>query len=143
MNTNKQAIDELTKVLDRLQFKRDRLREQLKDIESQYETISGALRVLGHTSMDVDLTGKTQLEALIAIAKSNKNELAVRAARRVMNRFGLFANAKNASSIIHTTITRSGKFERIKPGVYRLLEDREKPSGTLEEVPQLALTTPH
>jgi chaperonin cofactor prefoldin len=50
MSMNKQAIDELTKVLDRIQFKRDRLREQLRDIESQYETISGALRVLGHTS---------------------------------------------------------------------------------------------
>ena len=122
MSGNKQAIDELMKVLEKLQLKRDRLKEQLSEAEKECDAISAALKVLGHTSIDVDLNGMTQIEALIAIASVNNNELSVKAARRQMARFGLFKNAENASSIIHTAITRSGRFERVRSGVYRLIE---------------------
>jgi hypothetical protein len=71
----------------------------------------------------------SHLDALIAIAKANNNKLAVKAARRLMTRAGLFKSTKNASSIIFTAVNRSGKFERESPGVYRLIEHRE--SGRL------------
>jgi hypothetical protein len=125
MSGNKQAIDELMKVLEKLQIKRDRLKEQLTEAEKECDAISAALRVLGHTSIDVDLSGMKQMEALVAIAKANNDELSVKAARRQMSRYGLFKNSDNASSIIHTAITRSGKFERVRSGVYRLLPETE------------------
>jgi len=78
---------------------------------------------------NIDLSDKTHLEALISIAKANNNILVVKAARRLMTKAGLFTNPKNASSVIFTAISRSGKFKPVpeSKGKYELIE-QEKPA---------------
>lgn len=122
MNLNIHAVDEVTKLYERLQDKRDKLREQLEGVEKEFEAVSTTLRLMGQLTpaQNINLSGLSQLDALVAIAKANDNKLVVKTARRLMVKAGFFRSTKHASSILFTTINRSGKFEREAPGVYKL-----------------------
>ncbi|MBZ5645344.1 MAG: hypothetical protein LAO19_21500 [Acidobacteriia bacterium] len=122
MTLNIHSVDEISKLYESLQGKRDRLREQLDAVEKQFDAVSTTLRLMGHLTpaQNINLSGLTQLDALIAIAKANDNKLVVKTARRLMVKAGYFKSTKHASSILFTTINRSGKFDRESPGVYRL-----------------------
>jgi hypothetical protein len=68
-----------------------------------------------------ELTGLKQLPALMKIAERNGGTFKVQEARRLMTQAGLIKSKKNASSILYTLIARSGIFERVAPGQYRLM----------------------
>ena len=72
-----------------------------------------------------ELRGRTQLEVLVNIAKRNNGRIKAAEARRALVAMGLTKSVKNAPSIFHTVITRSGRFERVGPGEYRLIEYQE------------------
>lgn len=122
MTLNIHAADEVLKLYERLQETRDKLREKLAAVEQEFEAVSTTLRLMGHLSpaQNVNLSGLSQLDAIVAIAKANDGKLVVKTARRHMVRAGYFKNTKHASSILFTTINRSGRFERESPGVYKL-----------------------
>lgn len=120
------VADEVSKLYEKLQIKRDKLKEQLDEVEEEFAAVSTTLKLMGLPTpgmSNIDLSGKTHLEALTAIAKANDNILVVKTARRLMTRAGLFKNPKNASSVLFTAITRSGMFESIGKGKYKLLPD--------------------
>ena len=64
----------------------------------------------------------TQLEALYEIVNTIGDENKIfkaRDAKRILLNAGIFKTPKSAESMIYTLIDRSGKFERIEPGIYR------------------------
>lgn len=133
MGTTNSAFEELTKLYEKLQAKRDKLREQLASADKEFEAVSTTMRLVGQGNRLVNLVnveGMAHLEALTAIAKANNNTLSTRTARRIMEKAGLFKTAKNASSIIFTAINRSGRFERESSGVYRLIEPKAKDTSS-------------
>lgn len=79
----------------------------------------------------------TQIDALMAIANASNGSFKVQNAKRLMLEAGLIANPKNADSIIYTLIARSGEFEKVKPGEYKLVSKstwtigETKPEDTL------------
>jgi hypothetical protein len=126
MNANLRISDEVSKLYEKLQIKRDKLKEQLDEVEKEFEAVSTTLKLMGMPTpgmSNLSLAGKTHLEALIDIAKANGNVLIVKAARRLMTRAGLFKNPKNASSVLFTAISRSGKFKQLSKGKYELIVD--------------------
>lgn len=133
MSFNLHAAEEIAKLYDRLQTKRDKLKEQLLEVEKEFEAVATTLKLMGLPTpgmSNIDLHGKTHIEALIEIAKANDNILVVKTARRIMTRAGLFTNPKNSSSVIFTAISRSGKFKATDTkGRYELLlEEPRKPT---------------
>jgi len=138
MGTMNSALEELTRLYEKLQAKRDKLKEQLQDAEREFDAISTTMRLLGQGSPTINIVnveGMSHLEALVAIAKANNNRVSVRTARRLMEKAGLFKNPKNASTVLYTTITRSEKFERESAGVYRLLPESEsEPPALLRSI---------
>lgn len=64
---------------------------------------------------------KTQMDALMLIAGRNNGHIKVTNAQRLMVESGFIANPKNAASILYTLISRSEKFEKVKPGEYKLI----------------------
>jgi hypothetical protein len=129
------VADEVSKLYEKLQVKRDKLKEQLVEVEKEFEAVSTTLKLMGLPTpgmSNLNLAGKTHLDALIDIAKANGGVLVVRTARRLMARAGLFKNPKNASSIIFTAISRSGKFKQLSKGKYSLAEERELPHISLK-----------
>lgn len=67
---------------------------------------------------------KTQMDALILIANKSDGIIKVTHAQRLMVETGFISNPKNAPSTIYTLIDRSGRFEKVKPGEYRLLSEQ-------------------
>lgn len=119
------VADEVSKLYEKLLIKRDKLKEQLNEVEKEFEAVSTTLKLMGLPTpgmSNLTLAGKTHLEALIEIAKANGDVLVVKTARRLMTRAGLFGNPKNASSVIFTAISRSGKFKPLSKGRYELME---------------------
>jgi len=68
-----------------------------------------------------ELQGLSQLDALILIAERHGKRFKVTPARRLMVEAELFKNPQNASGALHTLIQRSGRFEKINKGEYRLI----------------------
>lgn len=136
MVTTQSPIDALNKLYDERKARCEKLRHQLAEAEKELEAFSITIKALGFSApssaLGITLSGMTQLEALIAIAKANGGILSVRQARRQMEKAGLFKNPDNASSIIFTAIARSKKFERIGSGKYKLLAEGIK---TVEPFP--------
>jgi len=128
MNANLHIADEVSKLYEKLQIKRDKLKEQLVEVEKEFEAISTTLKLLGMPTpgmSNIDLSGKTHIDALIAIANANNGLLVVKTARRLMTRANLFKNPKNASSVLFTAISRSGKFQSEGKGKYKLSEEKD------------------
>lgn len=143
MTGHKQAADEVSKLYEKLLSRRDKLREQLVEVEKEFEAVSTTLKLMGQPTpglYNLDLSGKTHLEALIAIAKANDNILIVKTARRLMGRAGLFKTAKNASSILFTAINRDSRFSRLEPGKYQFVEQKEAPKSA--SIPEAVLVEP-
>jgi len=120
--------DDVSKLYEKLQGKRDKLREQLEEAEREFEAVATTLKLMGLPTpgtSNLSLAGRTHLEALIDIARANGGILIVRQARRLMTKAGLFTNPKNASSILFTAIGRSGKFKAVAKGKYELTETKD------------------
>ncbi len=130
MSTNLHVSDEVSRLYEKLLIKRDKLKEQLTEVEKEFEAVATTLKLMNLPipgASNINLVGKTHLEALIDIAKANGGVLVVKMARRLMTRANLFTNPKNASSVLFTAISRSGKFESIGKGKYRLLDQKPFP----------------
>lgn len=136
MSQNIHVSDEVSNLYEKLQVKRDKLQEQLREVEKEFEAIATTLKLLGLPTpgmSNLNLAGKTHLDALIDIAKANGNLLVVKTARRLMARAGLFKNPKNASSVLFTAISRSGKFKQISKGKYELMESKDGQKSLIPE----------
>lgn len=127
MNNSLQISDEVSKLYESLLIKKEKLKEQLADVEKQFDAVATTLKLMGLPTpgmSNLNLTGKTHLEALIEIAKANGNILVIKIARRLMTRANMFGNPKNASSILFTAVSRSGKFKPVSKGKYELIEQK-------------------
>lgn len=136
MSQNLHVSDEVYKVYEKLLIKRDKLKEQLNEVEKEFDAVHTTLKLMGLPTpgmSNLNLAGKTHLEALIEIARANAGLLVVKTARRLMTRANMFTNPKNASSVLFTAISRSGKFQSIGKGKYELIE--QKPATIPEAVP--------
>jgi hypothetical protein len=133
MSNNIHVSDEVSRLYEKLLMKRDKLKEQLIEVEKEFESVSTTLKLMGLPTpgmSNLTFVGKTHLEALVEIARANGNILVVKTARRLMTRAGLFGNPKNASSVLFTAISRSGKFKPISKGRYELIEQKDASKPT-------------
>ena len=84
----------------------------------------GAIRAISPS----ELSGLTQLEAIIKIAKANNNRVRLVTARDLLLKAGLTTSEKNAMNIVFNVIKRSDRFRKATPGIYELLPDGKKAS---------------
>lgn len=139
---NQQLIVQLKRVQRDLEKRRDDLRKPLEDAQQALDHIEGAIAYLetgiypqtieealerAPTYPPAKLKGLTQLQAIVTIAKHNGGTVKAQDARHLMIRAGVMRDTKNSTNITHNTIIRSGRFERIRPGEYRLKESQPKP----------------
>jgi hypothetical protein len=131
------ALDYLTDYKKKLLARRDRLMLPVQEVEQEVEHITATIRSLQKppqpTSIAVSMTvdfpiGKlrklTQVQALTVIAKHYGGTLKAQEAKRLLIKAGVMRETKNSTNIIHAVIVRSEKFERVRPGEYRLKTDR-------------------
>jgi hypothetical protein len=126
---------------DQLDRRQGELHAEFEDVSRKLESVSMALALLdgdpaplshrvalaeggppASASIDVSsLRGMTQVEALTKIAEHNGGQIQTLVVKKMLLQAGLIKNPKNANNILFSVIQRSGKFERVDHGVYRLI----------------------
>ncbi len=132
MGEKQTTIQYLTQVKRELTAERERLIR----VEKQLLSVSETLDLLLHKEekgaplgFEIrQLHGLTQVQALVRIAKSNGGTLKLRDGKNLLISAGLVQDTKKASQRIHGAVTRSGVFEKIARGEYRLRQN-----GTLSK----------
>ena len=127
------VLEYLTQHKKELLAQRERLMAPLQQLDQEIEHITATMRSLqkpkpavGFTAtLTVDfpigkLRNLTQVQALTAIAKHHGGTFKAQEAKRLLIRAGVMRETKNSTNIIHAVILRSEKFERVRPGEYRL-----------------------
>jgi|HubBroStandDraft_5_1064220.scaffolds.fasta_scaffold00822_1 hypothetical protein len=116
--------------------KRERLRKPLAQVEEDLQHITAVIALYERRGGEVvvegtldalecppsRLRGMTQLEAIVEIAHCNNGVVRAQDAKRLMIKAGVMKATKNSTNMTHGVIIRSERFDRVKPGEYRLKE---------------------
>jgi len=132
MNGREAAIRYLTEHMKALTEKRDQCIQATEDLEDEIDNIEETLRSIGKADTAVPekeesfpiakLRKLTQVQALVVIAKHYGGTFKAQEAKRLLIKAGVMRETKNSTNIIHAVILRSEKFDRVRPGEYKLKE---------------------
>jgi hypothetical protein len=139
--SDSQILQRLTELRQRLEHQRDLAHHHLNEAEERVKAVVTTLDLLredgiknkaeaipAQSELVTELRGKrTQLQALIAIARINNGKLFTRDAKRLLQQAGLMKPTKNASNILYNVINRSERFRHIGAGEYELIESSLRP----------------
>jgi hypothetical protein len=125
--------------------KRERLLRPLQELDQEIEHVTATLRSIQRMTIEPvkddfpigKLRKLTQVQALVVIAKHNKGIVRAQEAKRLLIRAGVMRQTKNSTNIIHAVIIRSEKFEKVRPGEYRLKEVNQQTNTGVELQPQI------
>jgi len=133
MDEREQAIQYLTRVKRELSEKRDKLMRPVQEVDQELAGVSKALEVILRSATpgkaeigDFPLSkirNMTQTQALVEIAKYNGGTIKSIAVKPILIAAKLMKNTKNAAHMVNGAITRSGAFERVRRGEYRLKQN--------------------
>ena len=128
-----QEFEPIMALQRKLQSLKDVAKRDLEEIDRQLHAVATTLELLrketspkvGSVASEQEIlaelrTKKTQVPALIAIARHNGGILLTKDAKYLLQRAGLMKVTKNASNILYNVINRSERFDNIGPGKYRL-----------------------
>ena len=126
------TTDELSRLIDSLYRERDKTQNRLEQVADEIRAVEQTIDIYRRKGNRLpqeplpnvktsELQGLSQLDALILIAERHGKRFKVTPVRRLMVDAGLFKNPQNASGALHTLIQRSGRFEKINKGEYRLI----------------------
>jgi hypothetical protein len=132
------VLEYLTQHKKELLEQRERLMAPLQQLDQEIEHITATIRsvqkpsairsVVATTAEEFPI-GKlrklTQVQALTVIAKHYGGTLKAQEAKRLLIKAGVMRETKNSTNIIHAVILRSEKFERVRPGEYRLKTENQ------------------
>lgn len=132
MENKDNAIRFLVEHRKNLMERREQIIRPLQAIDQEIENVDGTIRSLqkSHTlsfqKEELFPVGKlrklTQVQALVAIAKHYKGVVKAQEAKRLLIKAGVMRETRNSTNIVHAVIVRSEKFERLRPGEYKLKE---------------------
>lgn len=134
------AVKYLTEHRKSLLDKREVLARPLQGLDQEIEHVDATLRSIqkmqGTLSFPKEemfpiakLRKLTQVQALLVIAKHYGGTFKAQEAKRLLIKAGVMRETKNSTNIIHAVIVRSEKFEKVRPGEYRLKELPPTPTG--------------
>ena len=143
MNGDEEVLARLQIIEKELQEKLDRLRKPIAQAEEELQHVIGTIAVLRRgirptiaqdtpaedgLSLIAKLKGMTQMNAIVAIARSRGGVIRAQDAKKIMIEARIMRSTKNATNMTHNVFARSDSFERIGPGEYRL-KDSGQQSG--------------
>ncbi len=133
-------VAEQKKQLREVQAQAEEITARATDIQRNIRALEKAaklFRVKHSITEPIDLKelkGMTQTNALVAIARKGNGVLRANEAKRILLQAGMILTPKNAAAIIYTLIKRSDRFERVKPGVYKLIGHRSTRPTRITEI---------
>ena len=134
MKTENLVLDELRNLQRQIEKELDKVKAAIAAVEAQSPLVAtpkSPASLLETSSIPyLKVKGMTQLQAIIALAKYNGGTVKAQDAKKLLLSSGLMKKTKNSTNIVHSTIIRSEKFERIGAGEYRLKPTGFFPAGT-------------
>jgi hypothetical protein len=136
MNTNGWGIGIFQEMLGQREERRKKLRSELEELEKDIQSIQHTQRLymIEHgipelpqaplLEHNLSLT-KRRGNALIEWAERNKGILVVKEAKRSLVAAGLIKPGRGVGWITYGTIANMDCWEKIKPGVYKLLKTKD------------------
>jgi hypothetical protein len=149
MRTNDATYTELLALRDRLDKRQAEIQREMDEVNRNLDSVSRTLELLDIADVNRDtqsshptapyrvpthsvdvasLRGMKQVEALRMIAEHGGGIVETSAAKRLFVQAGLIKTPKNANNILFSVIQRSGIFERVDKGVYRLINRPVRPA---------------
>jgi len=140
MSNSDMVLVELSRLIGALRRQEFETKQALDGILEQIKAVEITMRLCRHNGAQatpdthdalvaelrkVKSQQKTQMDGLMLIANRD-GLIKVKEAQRLMVEAGFIANPKNAASILYTLISRSDKFEKVKPGEYKLIGAQQK-----------------
>jgi hypothetical protein len=139
-----EKYEELEEIKTELAEQVEKLRSQLKMAEARLAAIvltievwksKSSAKAIESNPLVKELRGMTQVQALIHLAKHNgNNRFRISEAKKILMEAGVVKSKKNASTILFTTIQRSGKFVRVAPGEYSVFVPPSATSATIKQI---------
>jgi hypothetical protein len=150
MEDRDQLIQGLTRLKKELTEKREKLMRPVQELDDDLAGISKTISILlrSEETEKPEIGGfplrklrhMTQTQALIEIAKYNGGTIKSLEVKPILIAAKLMKNTKNAAHMVNGAIARSGAFDRVRRGEYRL---KEKSSElAIQTGPHGMLTTP-
>ena len=141
MTSNGRIQTQLLLLVQNLTAKKERIEKELSQVNGELETLQKTIELLekmkGVEASDQfefsdkaevnvlpsveSLKGKTQLQAIIEIAKRNNNRIKVGQARTLLIRAGMLKPTRSSWGGLYTQIKRSNRFRKIGPGEFKLI----------------------
>lgn len=141
---SKVTRSELSNLIGKLQAERSEMFQKINEIDRKLKAIETTMNLLGHNGRDIEQSNKydnlilrlrndknhgnlSQIKALEIIALDigkSSGTFKVKDIKRIMINAGMFKNPIYANSIIYTLMDRSGKFKKVEPGVYRIIDTK-------------------
>ena len=136
-------MQNMNQIIEQLIEHRKQLSASVEEMEEEIEHVSATIASLQKRAANAPITpaplpalrpspvesmpiaklrGLTQVQALVTIARHNEGIVRAQEAKRLLIRAGVMRETKNSTNIIHAVILRSEKFDRVRPGEYRLRE---------------------
>jgi hypothetical protein len=156
MRTNDVTYTELLALRDRLDRRQAEIQRELEEVNKNLDSVSRTLELLDRAGSEISpaprpltsisqvptgsidissLRGMKQVDALKMVAEHGGGQLKTSVTKKLFLQAGLIKNPKNANNILFSVIQRSGLFERVEPGIYRLINRPVRPmrpsSGTI------------
>jgi hypothetical protein len=136
MDGREQAIQYLTQKKRDLTEKKDKLMRPILELDKEIAALTASLAIALRDDVSVALEAEgfplrkiknlTQTQALIEIAKYNGGTIRSLEVKPILIAAKLMKNTKNAAHMVNGAIARSGAFERISRGEYRLKSDPQE-----------------
>src|SRR3990167_5287983 len=118
-------LDEVAELISVRKKQLDKFLARSHELEAEIEALEAAARIYREEHSITEAIeskspkGKTQIQALLTIARASNGIFKANEAKRVMIEAGLISNPKNAASIVYTLIkNHEHLFEKVEPGVY-------------------------
>ena len=97
------------------------LETNLALLQGELAETQALIAKLSEGSLEIDVTGLSIKQALIAIARKNDGILLLAAARPILIDACFFKNERNAMTSISSVLSKNGNiFKRVGKGIYRL-----------------------
>lgn len=133
-------LQKLTELCAQLQEAADHAKRRADDAQRDLKAVQRAIELLrvGDVAREIEAfqspldskefitelrSKKTQLHALIAMARKNNGKLLTKDAKRLLLACGLMRPTKNANNILYNVINRSERFRHVGAGEYELIEN--------------------
>ena len=125
-------------LLSSLRARRRSTREELERLDEALKAVEKTLLLLnlpGEAEVEaeaqdappaefspLEFAGKSQLQAIVLLAHRGDGVVTVKDAKRMLVETGLTGSKNCASQVATSSIVRSGRFEWVAPGTYRLAQ---------------------